>query len=42
LLNNLPIKVLPIGVHFLNDGQQQFNQIIDQYVRQYTTHSSLH
>jgi tetraacyldisaccharide 4'-kinase len=42
LLNNLPIKVLPIGIQFLNDEQQQFNQIIDQYVRQYTTHSSLH
>ena len=38
----LPIRVLPIGIQFLNQGQQQFNETINHYVRQYTTHRSLH
>jgi tetraacyldisaccharide 4'-kinase len=38
----LPIAVLPIGIQFLNQGQQQFNETINHYVRQYTTHRSLH
>ncbi|WP_158825011.1 tetraacyldisaccharide 4'-kinase [Mucilaginibacter lacusdianchii] len=38
----LPIWVLPIGIQFLNDGEQPFNQTIKQYVRKYTTHRSVH
>lgn len=35
----LPIWVLPIGISFLNSGQEQFNNTINNYVRQYTTHN---
>lgn len=34
----LPIWILPIGVKFLNGGDEQFNKTIYNYVRQYTTH----
>jgi tetraacyldisaccharide 4'-kinase len=40
-IKNLDIWVLPIGIRFLNNGQQQFNQTVHQYVRQYTTHHGL-
>ncbi|MES2279035.1 MAG: tetraacyldisaccharide 4'-kinase [Bacteroidota bacterium] len=42
LTNQLPIYTLPIGVAFLNKGGQQFNTLIQNYVRQYTAHRSLH
>jgi len=35
----LPIWVLPIGIRFLNEGGEQFNNTIHNYVRQYTTHN---
>jgi len=35
----LPIWVLPIGITFLNEGGEQFNNTIHNYVRQYTTHN---
>jgi tetraacyldisaccharide 4'-kinase len=40
-VKQLPLGVLPIGVQFLNGGQQQFNQTVNQYVREYTTHHGL-
>ncbi|MDT3404805.1 tetraacyldisaccharide 4'-kinase [Mucilaginibacter terrae] len=39
LVQKLPIWVLPIGIKFLNEeGKNQFNKTIHNYVRQYTTH----
>ncbi|MBS7566361.1 tetraacyldisaccharide 4'-kinase [Mucilaginibacter sp. Bleaf8] len=38
----LPVWVLPIGIQFLNNGKQPFNQIINHYVREHTTHRSIH
>ena len=42
LMNTLPVMVLPIGINFLNEGEAQFNKTIFNYVRQYTTHRSIH
>jgi len=42
LLSKLQILVLPISVQFLNNGQQEFDQQIINYVRKYRTHSSVH
>jgi tetraacyldisaccharide 4'-kinase len=42
VLNTLPVMVLPIGIRFLNGGEMQFNKMIFNYVRQYTTHRSIH
>jgi tetraacyldisaccharide 4'-kinase len=42
LTQALPIYTLPIGVQFLNNGGQQFDQLIKEYVRQDTAHSGLH
>jgi len=39
---NLPVFVVPIRVKFLNDGGQQFDQLIIDYVREHTTYNSLH
>ena len=41
-VKTLPIWVLPIGIQFLNQQQQQFNQTINNYVKQYKTHRRLH
>lgn len=38
----LPFYTIPIGVQFLNDGGQQFDLLIQNYVRQYTAHGGLH
>jgi tetraacyldisaccharide 4'-kinase len=35
----LPVLVLPIGVRFLNNGQQEFDQLIRNYVREHTQHN---
>lgn len=42
LTNNLPIYTLPIGVEFLDNGGQQFNTLITNYVRKYTAHSTIY
>ena len=34
----LPIWVMPIGLDFLNDGQQNFDDLVINYVREYTKH----
>jgi tetraacyldisaccharide 4'-kinase len=34
----LPVWVLPIGIKFLNNGQQGFDQTIINYVREHTQH----
>ncbi|RYY34295.1 MAG: tetraacyldisaccharide 4'-kinase [Sphingobacteriaceae bacterium] len=41
-VQKLPFLILPIGVNFLNNGQQQFDNLILNYVREHTTHSGLH
>jgi len=35
-VTQLPVLVLPIGISFLNNGQQQFNNLVTNYVRQHT------
>jgi tetraacyldisaccharide 4'-kinase len=35
LVNKLPILVIPIGIKFLNNEQQQFDQLVTTYVREY-------
>ncbi|WP_114940050.1 tetraacyldisaccharide 4'-kinase [Mucilaginibacter endophyticus] len=35
MVKKLPVWVLPIGISFLNNGQQQFDELIQTYVRQY-------
>jgi tetraacyldisaccharide 4'-kinase len=35
----LPVWVLPIGIKFLDNGQQGFDQTILNYVREYTEHN---
>jgi tetraacyldisaccharide 4'-kinase len=42
MLNKLQVLVIPISIRFLNNGQQQFDQQITDYVRKYRTHSSVH
>jgi tetraacyldisaccharide 4'-kinase len=42
LVNQLPVLVIPIGVIFLNSGQQQFDQSVKNYVREYSKHSTIH
>lgn len=42
LLSKLPILVLPISIQFLNNGQQEFDKQIINYVRKYRTHNSVH
>lgn len=41
LLAQMPVLVLPISIDFMNGGSQ-FDQLITDYVRKYTTHSSVH
>jgi tetraacyldisaccharide 4'-kinase len=40
-INTLPVWVLPIGISFVNNDGQKFNQLIQHYVKQYTTHRRL-
>lgn len=37
-LTHLPILVQPIGVNFLNNGQQAFDTLLLKYVREHTQH----
>ncbi|GAA4924048.1 tetraacyldisaccharide 4'-kinase [Mucilaginibacter defluvii] len=41
LVNQLPFLVLPIGVKFI-DGEQEFAGLIKNYVREYSSHNSIH
>jgi tetraacyldisaccharide 4'-kinase len=34
-IKKLPVLVLPIGISFLNNGKQQFDNLVTKYVRQY-------
>lgn len=38
-LTQLPVLVQPIGVNFLNNGQQQFDTLLLNYVRKHTKHN---
>ncbi|RZA04131.1 MAG: tetraacyldisaccharide 4'-kinase [Sphingobacteriaceae bacterium] len=42
LVNQLPILVLPIGVHFLNNSGNDFDKTVKEYVSEYTKHHQLH
>ncbi|MDR3694331.1 tetraacyldisaccharide 4'-kinase [Mucilaginibacter sp.] len=39
---SLPVFVVPIKVEFLNESGQQFDQLINNYVREHTTYNSIH
>lgn len=42
LVKQLPILVIPIGISFLNNAQQQFDQSVINYVREHTKHNTVH
>ena len=42
LVQSLPVLVIPIGVQFLNNEAQQFDQLVIQYVREHTTNHLIH
>jgi len=42
LVQSLPVLVIPIGVQFLNNAAQQFDQLVIQYVREHTTNNLIH
>ncbi|BAU55948.1 tetraacyldisaccharide 4'-kinase [Mucilaginibacter gotjawali] len=39
---SLPVFVVPIKVEFLDESGQQFDQLINNYVREHTTYNSIH
>ena len=42
VLKNLPILVIPIGIQFLENGGQQFDQLVKEYVREHTANHLIH
>jgi len=42
LVQSLPVLVIPIGIQFLNNEAQQFDQLVIQYVREHTTNNLIH
>ncbi len=42
LVNQLPVLVMPIGINFLNNGQQQFDQLVINYVTEHTKHHAIY
>jgi tetraacyldisaccharide 4'-kinase len=42
LVKTLPVLVIPIGVKFLDDSGQQFDQLITEYVREHTANHLIH
>jgi tetraacyldisaccharide 4'-kinase len=42
VVSTLPILVLPIGVRFLNNDEQNFDQLVKEYVREHTTNNIIH
>ncbi len=42
VLKNLPILVIPIGIQFLDNGGQQFDQLVKEYVREHTANHLIH
>ncbi len=42
LVQSLPVLVIPIGVQFLNNEAQQFDQLVTHYVREHTTNHLIH
>jgi len=42
ITKELPILVMPIGINFLNDEQQMFDQLVIDYVRTHTEHYQIH
>ena len=42
IVKTLPILVIPIGVQFLNEGQQQFDLLVTKHVREHTANYRIH
>ncbi|WPU95190.1 tetraacyldisaccharide 4'-kinase [Mucilaginibacter sabulilitoris] len=42
VVTKLPVLVLPIGIEFLNNQQQQFDNLVTEYVREYRKHRPVH
>ena len=42
VVTKLPVLVLPIGIEFLNSQQQQFDNLVTEYVREYRKHRPVH
>lgn len=42
MVKTMPILVIPVGVQFLNNSHQQFDQLVTKYVREYTANNLIH
>jgi tetraacyldisaccharide 4'-kinase len=42
IVKNLPVLVIPIGIKFLDNGRQQFDQLVTEYVREHTANHLIH
>jgi tetraacyldisaccharide 4'-kinase len=42
LVESLPVLVIPIGIQFLNNEAQQFDQLVIKYVREHTSNHLIH
>ncbi|MEO6851219.1 MAG: tetraacyldisaccharide 4'-kinase, partial [Mucilaginibacter sp.] len=42
LIKTLPILVMPIGISFLNEGEQEFGKLVTEHVREHTTNHLIH
>lgn len=42
VVKTLPVLVLPIGIQFLDNSSQQFDQIVSEYVREHPTNHLIH
>lgn len=42
MVNKLPVLVMPIGIKFLNDEGENFDQSVKKHVREYTEHRQLY
>jgi tetraacyldisaccharide 4'-kinase len=41
-VKTLPMLVIPIGIQFLDNGRQQFDQLVTEYVREHTANHLIH
>jgi tetraacyldisaccharide 4'-kinase len=42
IVKTLPVLVIPIGIQFLDNGRQQFDQLVTEYVREHTANHLIH
>jgi tetraacyldisaccharide 4'-kinase len=42
VVKTLPVLVIPVGIQFLDNGGQQFDQLVTEYVREHTANHLIH